>query len=300
MKGGDLLISMNGIDEKYLEEVDVLRMNDAPVRRMTKRSLTVAIIAFAVLLFGTGFIYYMKFVGNVKVMNGKTVGSIDDYTYKIAFDKEEMLVDISELNENIVESFESLTPEYIRRKDNDSSVPANKYDTYGKRFDTTDQMYDFIGYDKLKRTRIEGTPVAISAMSSVNNEGMIGTLKLDTHYTELGTKTYITANISACLFTKYCKDTGLDEVGITFVDASAKRTGSLYSEERKIENGREFVIIKHTHTQPEFGFMRKIVYWAEDKVIYTLNIHYHVREYDNEAEIEAEVDEIISEWMKSF
>ena len=62
MKGEDLIKSMNGIDEKYIEEVDVLRMNDAPVRRMTKRSLTVAIIAFAVLLFGTGFIYYMKFV----------------------------------------------------------------------------------------------------------------------------------------------------------------------------------------------------------------------------------------------
>ena len=298
MRGEDLIKSMNGIDEKYIEEVDVLRMNDAPVRRMTKRSLTVAIIAFAVLLFGTGFIYYMKFVGNVKVMNGKTVGSIDDYTYKIAFDKEEMLVDISELNENIVESFESLTPEYIRRKDNDSSDPANKYDTYGKRFDTTDQMYDFIGYDKLKRTRIEGTPVAISAMSSVNNEGMIGTLKLDTHYTELGTKTYITANISACLFTKYCKDTGLDEVGITFVDASAKRTGSLYSEERKIENGREFVIIKET--QPGSGFMHKYVYWAEDKVIYMLNMGCFLKEDDNKAEIEAEVDEIITEWMKSF
>ena len=298
MKGGDILRSMNGIDEKYLEEVDIMRMNDAPVRKMTKRSLTVAIIAFAVLLFGTGFIYYMKFVGNVKVMNGKTVGSLEDYTYKIAFDKEEILVDTSELNGNIVESLECLTPEYIKQKDNDSSDPANMYNTYRKSFDTMDQMYDFIGYDKLKRTWIEGTPVGNTVMSSVNNEGMIGTLILDTYYTKLGTQKNISADIGVHIYTKYCYDTGSNEVGITFVDVSAKRNGCTYSEERKVENGREFIIIKQT--QSESGFMHKYVYWAEDKVIYMLNMGWVFKEDDNKAEIEAEVDEIITEWMKSF
>ena len=298
MKGGDLLKSMNGIDEKFLEEVDVMRMNDAPVRKMTKRSLTVAVIALVVLLFGTGFIYYMKFVGNVKVMNGKKVGSIEDYTYKIVFDKEEMQVDSSELNGNIVEASECMIPEYIRQKNDDSSDSANMYITYGKSFDSSDQLYDFIGYDKMNRTRIDGKLGRATVLSSVDDEGRIGTLIILISYEELGTGKNITADIRAHIFTKYCKDTGLDEVGITIIDVSAKKNGYTYSEERKIENGREFVIVKKM--QLDSGFMHKQVYWAEDKVIYMLDMGYFVSEDDNGAEIEAEVDDIISEWMKSF
>ena len=52
--------------------------------------------------------------------------------------------------------------------------------------------------------------------------------------------------------------------------------------------------------QLDSGFMHKQVYWAEDKVIYMLDMGYFVSEDDNGAEIEAEVDDIISEWMKSF
>ena len=36
MKGEDLIKSMNGIDEKYIEEVGEMRMNDATLRKTSR------------------------------------------------------------------------------------------------------------------------------------------------------------------------------------------------------------------------------------------------------------------------
>ena len=64
-----------------------------------------------------------------------------------------------------------------------------------------------------------------------------------------------------------------------------------------VENGREFIIIKMK--RPDGVWTDKTVHWVEDKVIYQFHLLYSVID-NNEAETEAEVDEIITEWMKSF
>ena len=51
--------------------------------------------------------------------------------------------------------------------------------------------------------------------------------------------------------------------------------------------------------RPDDGWTDKTVHWVEDKVIYQFHLTYFVID-NNEAETEAEADEIITEWMKSF
>jgi hypothetical protein len=296
MKGEDLIKSMNGIDEKYIEEVGGMRMNDVTPRKTSRHGLSVAIIALAVMLFGSGFIYYMGFAGKVKIIEGETVGSIDDYIYKVTFEREKMLVDSSELNGSIIEELENQVPDYVRQNDKDSS-DSSTLSVYSIHFDTADELYDFIGYDKLKRIQIdaEGDGARLNAVR--NEDGTLARLNFSIHYKLTGTKGNIFPQIRASIITKDYKDTDQNEIGITFTYKDGKKSGLSYSEERRVENGREFIIIKMK--RPDGGWTEKTVHWVEDKVIYQFHLLYFVID-NNEAETEAEVDEIITEWMKSF
>ena len=97
-----------------------------------------------------------------------------------------------------------------------------------------------------------------------------------------------------------------EELSYMAIDRNAVWTNTEYSEEHRIVNGREFLIIQSVKPVKEYynhlatsGYIEKRVFWVEDKVRYTFSV---TGSFGNDEEIKCkeEVDKIVNEWMEKF
>lgn len=189
-------------------------------------------------------------------------------------------VDTKDLKGKVMEC-ESVIKQQIEDDDPLSSLSPYAVD---KKFDDISEAIAYIGYDKLVWPIMDEVIDSVNLSVEGTEEGKIKELVLTSCYEEMGS---ISAQTEARIFTEnYC-----GEIGVGATSYSDDFPGVDYSGETVITNGREFWVVDSTEF--EDGWLGKMVYWQENKVVYTFDIRY--RKGD-----ENKVTELVTRWMNGF
>ena len=306
MNTEQLTNSISEINDSFINEVDELRQAGTMRRKhVSAKKMLLVPLAAVLMLMLAGFTAYSLSRGKVLLFPGKA-GNLTEA--KVYFEREDSLIASSEITGRINEVSDKIAKRYqeMGKPSDDDFVPVSMHPGYyNVSFQTYEEAEKYIDYDGLKIPRLdipgycEGTNIHILG----DENGNIENISVITDYYATDPNTY-TLQLIETLFTENQRESDDGTVSIMF---------SYYSEdpdlkeEKKVVNGREFLIIREdlikappVETEDEFPIVNadverasKSVFWQENKVIYLFTICYPLSR-------ENEADQMIRKWMNSF
>lgn len=269
----DKLIQINSNDEKQVESAK---------RRLRQKTLIpiAAGIALFLIVGSVSVVVYAHLSSSGKLFFHKANKFSDKNT-----DVEFVLDDATRVNtkdlKGKVTECEAIMKQQIADYNPLSSLSPYVVD---QTFDDISDAIAYIGYDKFVWPKLDEAIDSVKLSVEGTDEGKIRNLVLTSYYEEMGD---ISAQTEARIFTENYNG----EISVGATSYSDAFPGVDYSGETVIANGREFWVVDSTEF--EDGWLGKMVYWQENKVIYTFDIRYQKGD-------EKEVNKLATRWMNGF
>ena len=269
--------ALGNIDDRLIaEELEVYE--NEPVRRKNRKILLkrvplwAAVLLILILLGGTTVYAIMRFQSEVKKEEGMISFSLDAESYR---------VDESLIRGQILEAKEIAKKQYEQQSAYYWDLPGYYY----TELPSADEVKAFIGYEKLIIPRMKGleeTSVRVEAY--VSEKQKFENVTASIFFAPVGG---VLAAEDAYLWTK---DSPTDpEINLEW----GKTLDNIKIEQRRA-NGREFILMTNQDAS-QSEYISRIVYWAEDTVLYS----FYMRFIDQE-KYWVEADKLMLEWMNTF
>ncbi len=269
--------ALGNIDDRLIAE-ELEAYENEPVRRKNRKILLkrvplwAAVLLILILLGGTTVYAIVHFQGDVKKEEKVISFSLDTESYR---------VDESLIKGQILEAKEITQKQYEQQSAYYWDLPGYYY----TELPSADEVKAFIGYEKLIIPRMRGlTETSVRVEAYVSEKQKFESVTVSVSYAPLEG---VWAEENTYLWTKDSPE----DPGISLI-------GEKINDHMKIEyrraNGREFLM--ETYQDPfQSEYISRIVYWAEDTVLYS----FYMRFIDQEKYWE-EADKLMLEWMNTF